>query len=103
MMYPDKKAVMKWLKPEPASDEEVALAAGLEPGDYEVYSERLNMIVTEGTEVMVRVGVTSMLHSGDLICGLYTAQGDMVTAYCGTFLHAVTAQLPIKWIMANYK
>lgn len=102
-MYPEKAAVMKWLKPEPASDEELRLAASLEPGDYEVFGERLNMIVAEAAEVFVRVGISAMLHSGDLICGLYTPQGDMVTANCGTFLHAVTAQLPIKWIMANYK
>jgi N-methylhydantoinase B/oxoprolinase/acetone carboxylase alpha subunit len=101
-MPPEKHIIMQWTKPEPATEEEIALAEKLEPGDYEVYSEKLNMIVTEGKEVFVRVGISRQIAAGDLICGLYTAQGDLVTAFFGTFLHAATAQLPIKYIMNNY-
>ena len=44
-----------------------------------------------------------MLHSGDIIVGLYTAKGDLVAAYCGVYLHAVTTQIAIKYILKHYK
>ena len=101
-MRPSKDEVMRFLKPEPATPEELAGLEKLEPGDYEVYSERLNMILAECKEVFIRVGISHFLHSGDLIVGLHTAQGDLVSACLGTFIHSVTAQNPIKWIIRNF-
>lgn len=91
--------LMAWLKPERARPDELEAAARLRPGDFEIYSEKLNMILDEAREVFVRTGVSGMLHSGDLIVGVYTPAGDMVAASCGTYLHAVTAQLPVKYIL----
>lgn len=102
-MRPSKEELMRCLKPEPSSKEELAAVERLGPGQYEVFSERLNMIVAEAKEVFIRIGVSFMLHSGDLVVGIHTARGDLVTACLGTFLHTVTAQLPIKWIMRNFK
>lgn len=93
---------MAWLKPEPSTPMERAAAARLQHGDYEIYGEKLNMILDEAREVFVRTGVSGMLHSGDLIVGIYTPAGDMVAASCGTYLHAVTAQLPVKYIMHEF-
>ena len=39
-----------------------------------------------------------MLHSGDTLVAVYTAQGDLVSAVLGTYLHSVTGQVPIKFI-----
>lgn len=99
----DRKKLLHWIKPEPARDYENSLIEQLQPGDYEIYSEKLNTIVDEAAEVFIKTGVTSMLHSGDLVVGIYTARGDMVVASCGTYLHAVTAQLPIKFILERFK
>lgn len=91
--------LMAWLKPEPARPEDLEAAAALAPGDYEIYSQKLNMLLDEAREVFVRTGVSGMLHSGDLVVGIYSADGDMVAASCGTYLHAVTAQLPVKYVI----
>jgi N-methylhydantoinase B/oxoprolinase/acetone carboxylase alpha subunit len=101
-MRPTKDEVMAFTKPSPPTDEELAGLEKLEPGDYEIYSERINMILTECKEVFQKVGNSDWVMAGDLIVGLHTAQGDMVSACLGTFIHSVTAQNPIKWIMQNY-
>jgi N-methylhydantoinase B/oxoprolinase/acetone carboxylase alpha subunit len=101
-MRPSKSAVMAFLKPEPITEEERAGLTTLAPGDYEIYRERLTMILAECKEVFMKVGNSNWVLSGDLIVGLHTAQGDLVSACLGTFIHSVTAQNPIKWIMQNF-
>src|SRR3972149_3245121 len=102
-MRPTKDEVMAFLKVEPATQEELAALEKLAPGDYEIYSERLNMILAECKEVFIKVGNSNWVLAGDLIVGLHTAQGDLVGACLGTFIHSVTAQNPIKWIMRYFK
>lgn len=101
-MRPTKDEVMAFIKPSPITDRELTGIEKLKPGDYEIYSERLNMILAECKDVFQRVGNSDWVLAGDLIVGLHTAQGDMVSACLGTFIHSVTAQNPIKWIMQNY-
>jgi len=102
-MRPTKDEVMAFLKPEPVTEEEKAGMEKLAPGDYEIYRERLTMILAECKEVFMKVGNSDWVMSGDLIVGLHTAQGDLVSACLGTFIHSVTAQNPIKFIMRNFK
>src|SRR3990172_4883497 len=102
-MRPTKAEVMAFLKPDPVTKEELAGLEKLEPGDYEIFSERLNMILAECKEVFMKGGKSNWVISGDLIVGLHTAQGDLVSACLGTFIHSVTAQNPIKYIMRNFK
>ena len=61
------------------------------------------LIAQEGKEVMTRMGISSMLHSGDTLVAVYTAAGDLVAPVCGTYLHSVTGQIPIKFILAQYR
>ena len=70
------------LKPEALDDCELECMGKLNEIDFGVAKEKLNMIVEEAKEVFVRSGVSSMLRSGDVGVGLYTAKGDMVTAAC---------------------
>jgi N-methylhydantoinase B/oxoprolinase/acetone carboxylase alpha subunit len=90
------------MKPEPASESELAAVESLRLGDYEILSEKLVLIAQEGKEVMTRMGISSMLHSGDTLVAVYTAAGDLVAPVCGTYLHSVTGQIPIKFILAEY-
>jgi N-methylhydantoinase B/oxoprolinase/acetone carboxylase alpha subunit len=101
-MRPSKAEVMAFLKPEPITPEETEGLAKLKPGDYEICSQRLNMILAECKEVFMKVGNSDWIIGGDLIVGLHTAHGDLVGACLGTFIHSVTAQNPIKWIMHNF-
>ena len=102
-MRPSKSDVMAFLKPDPATQAELAGVETLQPGDYEIFSQRINMILAECKEVLMKVGNSDWIISGDLIVGLHTVQGDLVGACLGTFIHSVTAQNPIKWIMRNFK
>lgn len=90
-------------KPEPALPEDVAAAAALGPGDFEILSEKLVLIAEEGKQILTMMGISSMLHSGDTLVGVYTAAGDLVAPVCGTYLHATTGQIPIKFVLAEYK
>jgi len=91
------------LKPEPFEEHELDYMEALDVVDYEIASERLNMIVEEANNVFVRSGVSSMLRSGDVSVGLYTAKGDLVTAACGSYLYAVCGQPQIKYINHKWK
>lgn len=99
----NKDELMQWLKPSKPTEDELASAMALMHGDYEVYAERLNMIVQEAREVYLRIGQSQPLLAGDMVVGVHNAQGDLITACLGTFLHTVTAQLPIKYVIKNFK
>lgn len=101
-MRPSKDEVMSYLKPAPITEEERIGLAQLQLGDFEIYSERLNVILDECREVFIRVANSNWPLAGDLIVGLHTAQGDLVSACLGTYIHSVTAQNPIKWIMRHF-
>ena len=56
-------------------------------------------MLQEGKEIMTKMGISRMLHSGDTLVAIYTAAGDLVSAVLGTYLHSVTGQIPIKFIL----
>src|SRR5579859_4700876 len=95
----DLKLNEEGIKPVPATVEELRAMEALAPGDYEIYSEMLTIIAQEGKEIMTKMGISSMLHSGDSMAAIYSAVGDLVTTVCGTYLHCVTGQIPIKFIL----
>jgi acetophenone carboxylase len=99
----DMELVSTGLKPTPPSREVLAAMDELGAGDYEIFSEKLNMILEEGKKVMTLMGISSMLHSGDTMAGIYTAEGDLVTTACGTYLHCVTGQIPVKFILRYFE
>src|SRR5919204_6345895 len=80
-------SVVEWIKPEAPSALERRCMELLAPGDYEIYDEKIANYLDEAREIFIRSGVTSMLRSGDLIVGLYTANGDLANASAGTYLH----------------
>jgi len=90
--------MIEWTKPEPLSDLARRCMESLRPGDYEIYDEKLRNVLEEAREVFVRSGVTGMLRAGDLIVAVYTANGDLANASAGTYLHCVTAMLPVKFV-----
>jgi N-methylhydantoinase B/oxoprolinase/acetone carboxylase alpha subunit len=101
-MRPTKDEVMAFLKPSPVMKDELDGLKKLAPGDYEIYSERINMILAECKDVFTKVGNSNWVLSGDLIVGLHNRQGDLISSCLGTFIHSVTAQNPVKWIMQNF-
>ncbi len=94
--------MVQWLKPEPVGDLEAQWVERHDPGDYEIYDEKLKNILDEAREIFVRSGVTNLLTAGDLIVAIYTANGDLANASAGTYLHCVTGCLPVKYVMSHY-
>lgn len=99
----DLALVEEGIKPFAATPDELEAVESLGRGDYEIYSEMLTIIATEGKEIMTKMGISSMLHSGDSVAAIYTARGDLVTAVLGTYLHCVTGQIPVKFILKYWR
>src|SRR5258708_6202220 len=102
-MAVDLDLIEQGIKPLPAAPAQLAAMAELGPADYEIYSEMLSIICQEGKNIMTKMGISAMLHSGDSVAAIYTPQGDLVTAILGTYLHCVTGQIPIKFILKYWK
>ncbi len=102
-MAVDMALIEEGIKPSPATEDELAAVAELGPGDYEIYSEMLTIICQEGKDIMTKIGISAMIHSGDSVAAIYTATGDLVTAVVGTYLHCVTGQVPIKFILKYWE
>ncbi|MEW6261741.1 MAG: hydantoinase B/oxoprolinase family protein [Thermodesulfobacteriota bacterium] len=102
-MHPQPETLLQWIRPEPMSPQQEQGLATLNPGDYEMYNERLNNYLLEAREIFTRMGITSMLRSGDLIVGVYTADGDLVTGSMGLWVHAVTSQLQLKYVIKTWQ
>ncbi len=71
--------------------------------DYSVYTQRLAGACEEGKEMLIRLGISEPLQSGDVCHAYYTAQGDLALAELGTFLHAITGAVPIKFVLKHYR
>src|SRR3954470_8395843 len=53
--------IVEWVRPEPVSELEAECMTLLQPGDYEIYVEKLANYLDEAREIFLRSGVTSML------------------------------------------
>lgn len=102
MTIPTTEQKMRWLKPAPATEEEMACVEKIQPGQYEIGFQRTNDILDEGMEIFVRSCRSAMGIAGDSLVGIMTAAGDMVNGSCGTYLHAVIPPIVIKYILHTY-
>ncbi len=102
MSIPTLEQKMEWLKPAPASQRELDLAAQIDPATFEIGFQRTNDILDEGMDVFVRSCRCAMGIAGDSLVAIMTAEGDIVNGSCGTYLHAVIPPLVIKYIIATY-
>jgi len=93
---------LAWLKPRAATEEEREAMGRIDAADLEIYSEKLNLILDEAMKVFVRTGMGGMLLSGDCAVAIYTAEGELVAANCGTYLHVLSGMIPIKFILMEY-
>lgn len=90
-------------RPEPISEREAAAMGAVTHENYSVYTQRLASACDEGKEMLIRLGISEPLQSGDVCHAYYTAQGDLALAELGTFLHAITGAVPIKFVLKHYR
>ena len=72
-------------------------------GDYEIGVQITNDILDEAMEVFVRSSRSYFGVSGDSMVAIFTANGDLINASCGTYLHAIIQPIVIKFIQKYYK
>ncbi len=101
-MRPDFDTLVNWLRVESPTPGEIDGSKLLEPGDLEIYSEKITQFISEAFVILQRIGIGMMIRSGDSAIGLYTARGDLITCSTGVILHAVWPQMVIKWMVSNY-
>jgi N-methylhydantoinase B/oxoprolinase/acetone carboxylase alpha subunit len=103
MPIPTLAEKLAWLKPAPATSYETECAAKVRQGDYEIGVQITNDILDEAMEVFVRSSRSYFGVSGDSMVAIFTANGDLINASCGTYLHAIIQPIVIKFIQKYYK
>lgn len=87
---------------EPRNEREERGVAMLSAADFSVYSMKLELVGEEAKQVMVMTAISEAIQSGDCAFGIYTAAGDLAIGAPGTYVHSITGQIPIKYILKNY-
>src|SRR5690348_5079244 len=98
MPIPTTAENLAWLKPAAATAREAECAARIAQGDYEIGVQVTNDILDEAMDVFVRASRSYSGVSGDSLVAIFTANGDLVNASCGTYLHAIIQPIVIKFI-----
>jgi acetophenone carboxylase len=102
MPIPTLAEKLQWLKPAPPTPHEIECAAKVRQGDYEIGVQITNDILDEAMEVFVRASRSYFGVSGDSMVAIFTANGDLINAACGTYLHAIIQPIIIKFIRKYY-
>ncbi|MFY9691960.1 MAG: hydantoinase B/oxoprolinase family protein [Candidatus Acidiferrales bacterium] len=103
MPIPTLAEKLEWLKPAPATPHEKECAAKIAQGDYEIGVQITNDILDEAMEVFVRSSRSYFGVSGDSMVAIFTANGDLINASCGTYLHAIIQPIIIKFVRKYYR
>ncbi len=103
MPIPTLAEKLEWLKPAPATPYEKECASKIRQGDYEIGVQITNDILDEAMEVFVRSSRSYFGVSGDSMVAIFTADGDLINASCGTYLHAIIQPIVIKFIQKYYQ
>ncbi len=95
--------VLKRLKAEPATERELVARDKISTSDFEIFHHKMELLATEGKEVFVKLGSSSVIQTSDLACCLYTASGDVAAAGPGIYAHSLSQTMPIKYVLKHYK
>ncbi len=71
-------------------------------GTIEIGVQITNDILDEAMEIFVRSSRSYFGVSGDSMVAIFTANGDLINASCGTYLHAIIQPIVIKFILKYY-
>lgn len=102
MSYPTLEEKLAALKVSTPTEYELKCVGLVPAGDYEIGVQRTADILDEGYEIFMRSSRSSMGVAGDSIVAIFNAQGDLVNASAGTYLHAVIPPIVIKYILSRH-
>lgn len=84
------------------TEREAACVPKVDPTDYQIIAKQMELFCLEGRTMMMRMGISTMIQSGDICMGIYTAQGDLATCVTGTHVHLINGHLGIKYIIKYF-
>jgi acetophenone carboxylase len=90
------------MKPEPATELEIACMQGISDVDFEVFRHKMQMITLECKETCIKLGASTGMRWGDLGISIYTASGDSAICATGIWFHTVLGQIPLKYILRHW-
>lgn len=102
MSYPTLAEKLAALKVSEPTEYERSCLDTVSTGDYEIGVQRTADILDEGYEIFMRSSRSQMGVAGDSIVAMFNAQGDLVNASAGTYLHAVIPPIVIKYILKTF-
>src|SRR3990172_8795972 len=100
---PIDQEIIDRFNPENPTATELAWKDTISPEDFAIYSTKLELICVEAKQSLVNIAISPAIQSQDCAAGIYTAGGDLAIGCVGTYLHVVTGQIPIKFILKHYK
>src|SRR5271167_4270922 len=103
MPIPTLAEKLQWLKPAPATEFERECMKTVRPGEYEIGVQITNDILDEAMEIFVRSSRSYFGVSGDSMGAIFSPEGDLINASCGTYLHAIIQPIIIKFILKYYQ
>ena len=87
---------------EPATQAELDAAAAISPSEFSVYMTRLELLCEEMKQNLVNMGFAPHLELSDCIVPIFSAKGDLVLGSGGTYLHAATGAIPVKYMLKHF-
>lgn len=87
---------------EPASQAELDAAAAISPSEFSVYMTRMELLCEEMKQNLVNMGFAPHLELSDCIVPVFSAKGDLVIGSGGTYLHAATGAIPVKYMLKHF-
>ena len=87
---------------EPPTAEEQAQMPLITPEEFSIYMTRLELICEEVKQNLTNIGFAPHIEMSDTIVPIFTAQGDLVLGSGGTYLHANTGAIPVKYMMKYF-
>jgi len=98
------KAILENLKREPFNDEDMEGINNVDPINYDIFKHRLFHLLDEAKETAKKLGSSTVIHdTGEVIIGIYTAEGDLALCASTIFLHVMGNAWAIKYTLKYRK
>ena len=88
---------------EPVTDIERRGMALLNDVDADILTHKLSSIVEEARDVYMALSISEGIITGDMNCGIFTAQGDPVVVGTGIYFHTLLNNAQLKYILKYYR
>ena len=98
------KHILENMKRTEFSQEDVTAAQRLDPVQYEVFKHALYHSLDEAREAVKKLGSSTVIRdTGEIVIGIYTADGDLALCASTIFLHVIGCGWAIRYTLKHRK